>query len=49
MRSGSASLAPIGAFATGVVLALFGIWGGVGAITPSPTKAPAQMAVYDEP
>jgi hypothetical protein len=46
MTSGMRGLA---AFGTGVVLALFGIWGGIGAITPSPTKAPATLAVYDEP
>ncbi|HRC41347.1 hypothetical protein [Nostocoides sp.] len=46
MTSGKRGLA---AFVTGVVLALFGIWGGVGAITPAPTKAPESLAVYDAP
>lgn len=37
------------AFVTGVVLALLGIWGGVGAITPAANKAPAELATYDAP
>ena len=46
MTSGKRGLA---AFVTGVVLALFGIWGGVGAVTPPPPQAPESLAVYGAP
>lgn len=38
----------LAAFAAGIVLAIFGIWGGIGAVTPSANPAPESIAVYDE-
>mgnify|MGYP000984569408 CR=1 FL=1 len=36
-------------FVGGVILALFSIIGGVGAITPSPNATPANLAQYETP